>query len=232
MLLARSSSAGRALPARFLQRRGGVARAGPHNAKCAGLAQTVGHVQASDRDSQSKRWATPRDSDQPCATHVRGWSRQRSSEWLAQGARPFSTEADKPEAQKKCGCGRSPTGFCTGLHALSKEEWAASEQNPDRHEVAAVEPEPSKAHGGASSQAQTVRKMPSLPRSWASLSLLYSCIPTGMRKPTCIVWANLTHSSLTPPPRAGSREAGRRQQSSAASGWSRCQRWSGPARGG
>jgi hypothetical protein len=67
-------------------------------------------------------------------------------------------------------------------------------------------------------QAQTVRKMPSLPRSWASLSLLYSCIPTGMRKPTCIVWANLTHSSLTPPPRAGSREAGRRQQSSAASG--------------
>ena len=24
-----------------------------------------------------------------------------------------------------CGCGRSPTGFCTGLHALSDEEWDA-----------------------------------------------------------------------------------------------------------
>ena len=24
-----------------------------------------------------------------------------------------------------CGCGRSPTGFCTGLHDLSDEEWDA-----------------------------------------------------------------------------------------------------------
>lgn len=24
-----------------------------------------------------------------------------------------------------CGCGRSPTGFCTGLHNLSDEEWDA-----------------------------------------------------------------------------------------------------------
>ena len=24
-----------------------------------------------------------------------------------------------------CGCGRSATGFCTGLHALSDEEWDA-----------------------------------------------------------------------------------------------------------
>jgi hypothetical protein len=24
-----------------------------------------------------------------------------------------------------CGCGRSPTGFCTGLHKLSDAEWDA-----------------------------------------------------------------------------------------------------------
>ena len=24
---------------------------------------------------------------------------------------------------KTCGCGRSATGFCTGLHSLSAEEW-------------------------------------------------------------------------------------------------------------
>jgi len=26
-----------------------------------------------------------------------------------------------------CGCGRSATGFCTGLHNLSDEEWDARE---------------------------------------------------------------------------------------------------------
>ena len=31
-----------------------------------GLAQTVDHVQAYDRDSQLERWATSRDSGQPC----------------------------------------------------------------------------------------------------------------------------------------------------------------------
>ena len=29
------------------------------------------------------------------------------------------------ENQTPCGCGRSATGFCTGLHALSDEEWDA-----------------------------------------------------------------------------------------------------------
>ncbi len=36
--------------------------------------------------------------------------------------------ADKFEAlnggQKACGCGRSETGFCTGLHRISKKDWA------------------------------------------------------------------------------------------------------------
>ena len=27
--------------------------------------------------------------------------------------------------QKKCGCGRSETGFCTGLHTIPKKDWAA-----------------------------------------------------------------------------------------------------------
>jgi CDGSH-type Zn-finger protein len=36
---------------------------------------------------------------------------------------------DKFEAlnggQKACGCGRSETGFCTGLHRIPKKDWAA-----------------------------------------------------------------------------------------------------------
>jgi hypothetical protein len=36
----------------------------------------------------------------------------------------------------KCGCGRSPTGFCVGLHKLTAEEWAVSDQNPNQASVA------------------------------------------------------------------------------------------------
>ena len=31
----------------------------------------------------------------------------------------------------KCGCGRSPTGYCVGLHKLSPEAWASHPNNPD-----------------------------------------------------------------------------------------------------
>ncbi len=27
--------------------------------------------------------------------------------------------------QVKCGCGRSPTGFCTGLHSMTNEQYKA-----------------------------------------------------------------------------------------------------------
>ena len=38
-----------------------------------------------------------------------------------------AAEAPKPAA---CGCGRSTTGFCVGLHKLSEEEWAVHQDNP------------------------------------------------------------------------------------------------------
>ena len=38
----------------------------------------------------------------------------------------------------KCGCGRSPTGYCVGLHKLSDAEWAISDKNPNRVAVAPV----------------------------------------------------------------------------------------------
>lgn len=37
------------------------------------------------------------------------------------------TPANEPP---KCGCGRSSTGFCVGLHKLSPEAWAAHPNNP------------------------------------------------------------------------------------------------------
>lgn len=32
----------------------------------------------------------------------------------------------------KCGCGRSQTGFCVGLHKLSVEDWANHNDNPNK----------------------------------------------------------------------------------------------------
>jgi len=31
-----------------------------------------------------------------------------------------------------CGCGRSASGFCVGLHKLSDEEWANHPDNPNK----------------------------------------------------------------------------------------------------
>jgi hypothetical protein len=40
-----------------------------------------------------------------------------------------AVEAKVAEAIK-CGCGRSPTGFCVGLHALPDDLWATHPDNP------------------------------------------------------------------------------------------------------
>jgi CDGSH-type Zn-finger protein len=36
----------------------------------------------------------------------------------------------KASTQVKCGCGRSQSGFCVGLHSLTPEEWAVHADNP------------------------------------------------------------------------------------------------------
>jgi hypothetical protein len=54
---------------------------------------------------------------------------------------PAPTEHVRVETPEpaKCGCGRSPTGLCVGLHKLSEDEWA---KHPDNKSVVA---EPKKA---------------------------------------------------------------------------------------
>jgi hypothetical protein len=52
---------------------------------------------------------------------------------------PGKSADDRVEAAApQCGCGRSPTGFCVGLHKLTAEEWAVSDQNPNKASVAKV----------------------------------------------------------------------------------------------
>ncbi len=49
---------------------------------------------------------------------------------------PYKVETPAPvapvatPAPAQCGCGRSATGLCVGLHKLSAEEWAAHPDNP------------------------------------------------------------------------------------------------------
>ena len=45
---------------------------------------------------------------------------------------PYKVETTAPV---KCGCGRSPTGLCVGLHKLSETEWATHTDNPNKPAV-------------------------------------------------------------------------------------------------
>jgi hypothetical protein len=51
---------------------------------------------------------------------------------------PYKVEAPAPVAPipadtaPKCGCGRSPSGLCVGLHKLSADEWAVHADNPSK----------------------------------------------------------------------------------------------------
>lgn len=42
---------------------------------------------------------------------------------------PYKVETPAPA---KCGCGRSQTGLCVGLHKLTPEEWATNDANPNK----------------------------------------------------------------------------------------------------
>lgn len=48
----------------------------------------------------------------------------------ASNDQPETTVA--PVLTQACGCGRSKTGYCVGLHKLSEEEWAVHEDNPNK----------------------------------------------------------------------------------------------------
>jgi hypothetical protein len=69
----------------------------------------------------------------------------------AEPAVPYKVDAPTPA---KCGCGRSSTGFCVGLHKLTAEEWAAHPDNPVKP---VVESTPVKA--------ETIKKAPAVKRA-------------------------------------------------------------------
>ena len=49
---------------------------------------------------------------------------------VVEGVGSVEVPAVKPPGA--CGCGRSPTGLCVGLHAVSEANWAVHADNPNK----------------------------------------------------------------------------------------------------
>jgi hypothetical protein len=59
------------------------------------------------------------------------------SDSIDQAPYKIETPAEPPQVTSdpvpvKCGCGRSQSGLCVGLHKLTDEEWATHADNPKR----------------------------------------------------------------------------------------------------
>jgi len=66
----------------------------------------------------------------------------------------------------KCGCGRSSTGYCVGLHKLSPEAWASHPNNPDMVGKIVAEPaRPEKKPRKAAEKKPAAIKAPAKPRA-------------------------------------------------------------------
>ena len=58
---------------------------------------------------------------------------------------PVVTPTMVPPEPAKCGCGRSQSGLCVGLHKLTPEQWAVHEANPNAVKPAEEPKKPGRA---------------------------------------------------------------------------------------
>ena len=66
--------------------------------------------------------------------------------------------APVPSGPAQCGCGRSPTGLCVGLHKLSADEWAVHSDNPAKAVPAVVPAAPAKKQSAPKAAAKPAAK--------------------------------------------------------------------------
>jgi hypothetical protein len=73
-------------------------------------------------------------------------------------------------APVQCGCGRSPTGLCVGLHKLSTDEWAVHADNPSKpvaKETAPVKKQPAARKPAAKVQVKKPAAIKAAPKKAA-----------------------------------------------------------------
>lgn len=86
---------------------------------------------------------------------------------VAPEAAPYKVEAPvqavvKAPEPAKCGCGRSQSGFCVGLHKLTAEEWATHKDNPNK---VSAKPKRAPAKPKAEKKPVAAIKAPKKPRT-------------------------------------------------------------------
>jgi hypothetical protein len=88
---------------------------------------------------------------------------------------PAPTEHVRVEAPEpaKCGCGRSATGLCVGLHKLTPDEWATHVDNPNKA--------PAKSAARAPAKKQQFEKKPAATKAPAKPKA--TSTPRPPRKP-------------------------------------------------
>jgi hypothetical protein len=74
-------------------------------------------------------------------------------------AAPVSIDPVPLPTVAQCGCGRSPTGLCVGLHKLSADEWAVHADNPAKV-VPAAPAEPAKKKATPKAAVKAAPKKP------------------------------------------------------------------------
>lgn len=70
---------------------------------------------------------------------------------------PYKVETPEPV---RCGCGRSQSGLCVGLHKLTAEEWAVHADNPNKAPV-----KKARAPKKAAEKKPAAMKAPAKPRA-------------------------------------------------------------------
>ena len=85
---------------------------------------------------------------------------QEPAPYKVEAPAPYKVEAPAPEPAQ-CGCGRSTTGLCVGLHKLTPEEWAVHTDNPAK----AVPKAEAKPKAPAKPKTAAKPKAPAKPRA-------------------------------------------------------------------
>lgn len=77
-------------------------------------------------------WIFFRDMDKDTKDTLVTPQKDEIKEAPAPAAEPAPAPVVEVPTAPVCGCGRSPTGFCVGLHKLSADEWAVHADNPNK----------------------------------------------------------------------------------------------------